>query len=94
MYQSFLLKVIEKGKILFDESELKEIFCRILRIEENYLDLVDNKNTITWDSLATMLLISEIEENFHIMLETEDLLKLDSYKKFKEIIQVYKKNEI
>jgi len=42
-----------------------------------------------WDSVGHMALISALEEAFNIMLETEDIVELSSYKKGIEILQRY-----
>lgn len=39
-----------------------------------------------WDSVGHMGLIAAIEEAFDIMMETEDIIDLSSYKKGKEIL--------
>jgi acyl carrier protein len=45
-----------------------------------------------WDSISHMLLISDIEANFNIVIDTEDVLNLSSVKKAKEILKKYLAN--
>ena len=42
-----------------------------------------------WDSLAHMGLISELEEQFDILLDTNDILNYGSYENGKQILQKY-----
>jgi acyl carrier protein len=42
--------------------------------------------TTGWDSVAHMSLISEIETEFDIMLATDDVIGMSSFRKAKEII--------
>lgn len=47
-------------------------------------------NTIEqWDSTAHMILIAELENQFSIMLDTDDIIDLSSVGKAKEIISKY-----
>ena len=46
-----------------------------------------------WDSIGHMTLISKLEEEFNISMETDDIVSFDSFKKGIEILeQNYKVN--
>ena len=57
-------------------------------------DVIKNKleyNSIPeWDSIGHMSLISELEKNFNISIETDDVIVFSSYDKGKEILKKYK----
>lgn len=42
-----------------------------------------------WDSIGHMSLVSELEDSFDIMLDTEDIIDFNSYKIGKEILSKY-----
>lgn len=42
-----------------------------------------------WDSVAHMVLMSEIENTFDIMLDTDDVIDFSSFEKGKEILRKY-----
>ena len=42
-----------------------------------------------WDSIGHMALITELEEAFNIMIETDDIIDFNSYKKGFEILKKY-----
>lgn len=42
-----------------------------------------------WDSVAHMALMSEIENTFDIMLDTDDVIDFSSFEKGKEILRKY-----
>jgi len=42
-----------------------------------------------WDSLAHMTLIAEIDDQFDTMLDTEDVLDMNTFAKAKEILAKY-----
>ena len=42
-----------------------------------------------WDSVGHMSLVAEIETEFDIMMDTDDIIDLSSYEKGKEILKKY-----
>lgn len=42
-----------------------------------------------WDSTAHMILIAELEDQFGIMLDTDDIIDMNSVAKAKEILSKY-----
>jgi len=42
-----------------------------------------------WDSVAHMVLMTEIENAFDIMLDTDDVIDFSSFEKGKEILRKY-----
>lgn len=42
-----------------------------------------------WDSVAHMQLVSEIEDTFDVMLETQDVIDMSSFVKAQEILGKY-----
>lgn len=43
-----------------------------------------------WDSIGHMSLISELEDNFSVSFETDDIVNFSSFKKGIEILKKYK----
>lgn len=43
-----------------------------------------------WDSVGHMGLIASLEEEFDIMLDTDDIIDFSSYEKGKELLRKYK----
>ena len=43
-----------------------------------------------WDSIGHMTLISKLEEEFNISMETDDIVDFSSYEKGKKILKKYK----
>ena len=74
-----------KNKIKYDQS-----FMKIFSIKESVLgdDLLYN-SIPEWDSVGHMAMIAEIEEEFDIMLEMDDIIDFSSYKRGLEILQKY-----
>ena len=66
----------------------KKIFIENLQLPEGFEEFssLTIENTSNWDSLAQITLISDIETEFDIELETEDILLLNSFNAGIEIL--------
>lgn len=73
-----------------NEQKLREIFAESLGIETSQVTDELTYNTIPeWDSIAHMALISEIDDVFDTMLDTDDVLDMSTFAKAKEILAKY-----
>ncbi|MEJ8552669.1 acyl carrier protein [Tepidibacter sp. Z1-5] len=67
-----------------------KIFIEVFEIDINKLNDDLKYNTISqWDSVGHMQLITELEESFDIMFDTDDIIDFNSYEKGKEILEKY-----
>ncbi len=57
-------------------------------VEEDMIGGLKYRDT-GWDSVAHMVLMSEIENAFDIMLDTDDVIDFSSFEKGKEILRKY-----
>lgn len=72
-------------------DKYKAAFVNSLSIDIKSLEKNLEYNTINeWDSIGHMTLISEIETQFSITMETDDIIDFSSFNKGKEILQKYK----
>ncbi|WP_041361669.1 acyl carrier protein [Nautilia profundicola] len=72
------------------EERLKKVFAESLGIEEKKVTDDLKYNTIDeWDSVAHMTLVAAIEDEFDIMLDTDDIIDMSSFAKAKEIVAKY-----
>lgn len=73
-----------------NEQKLRAIFAEALSIDESQVTDDLTYNSIPeWDSIAHMALISEIDDAFDTMLDTDDVLDMSSFAKAKEILTKY-----
>jgi acyl carrier protein len=70
-------------------EKLKSAFIESLNIEASQLKENLEYGSNNWDSVAHMALITAIENEFDIMLDTEDVIDMSSFKKAKEIVAKY-----
>lgn len=73
-------------------EKYNQVFMNIFNVGTTVLNDEFSFDKITeWDSIAHMSLIAELEDEFDIMLGTEDILNFGSYENGKLIL---KKNDI
>ncbi|WJG10574.1 acyl carrier protein [Aliiglaciecola sp. LCG003] len=69
---------------------LRQTFSTSLGIELDAINDQLSYNSIPqWDSTAHMILIAELENQFNVMLDTDDIIDMSSVAKAKEILAKY-----
>lgn len=76
-----------------NKKKLIKLFATSLNISEEIVNDNLKYNEIEeWDSIGHMSLMSAIEDEFKISLETDDIIDFSSFKKGTEILEKYKIN--
>lgn len=71
-------------------EKYKDVFVRIFGVNPDILDETFTfKDVDIWDSVAHLSLISELEEVFDVMFESEDILHFGSYENGINILRKY-----
>ena len=71
-------------------SKLKEAFANALAISmDQVTDDLKYRGIPEWDSISHMVLISELEEEFDVEIETDDVIDMSSFQKAQEILTKY-----
>ena len=71
-------------------EKYNKIFMDVLGVDEAALnDSFTFKEVPQWDSVAHLSLISELEDTFDVMFESEDILHYGSYENGKKILRGY-----
>tara|TARA_B110001469_G_C9476052_1_gene238916 strand:+ start:288 stop:512 length:225 start_codon:yes stop_codon:yes gene_type:complete len=72
------------------EQRVKAIFMECLGITSDIVtDELEYAAITQWDSVAHMSLIVGLEDEFDIMIETDDVIDMSSFKMAKEIVSKY-----
>lgn len=72
------------------ESRLRKAFQYGLVLpSDTDFEALEFAKTKEWDSIAHLVLIASIEKEFAIMIETSDMLAINSYPKAREIVNKY-----
>jgi len=75
------------------KEKLLNAFVTALEIPvEDICDELSYSQHAKWDSIAHMVLIAELETQFDIMLDTDDIIDLSSFAKAQEILTKYAVN--
>lgn len=73
-----------------NNEKLVQVFSEALGIESDVVVDDLQYNTIKqWDSTAHMVLVSELEAAFDVMLDTDDIIDMSSVGKAKAILGKY-----
>lgn len=66
------------------------IFVSTFNVDaESLNDDFSTENVDNWDSVTQLMLVTEVEDEFDIMLDTDDILGFKSYGIGKEILSKY-----
>lgn len=69
------------------KSRVVKVFATSFNVDENKIKLSDTKKDIeTWDSIGHLHLIMNLEAEFGIKLNTEDVVNIDSVEKCVKIV--------
>lgn len=71
-------------------KSLEQIFADSLAIQlSDISDTLTYQSIPQWDSVAHMMLIAAVEDEYGIMLDTDDIIDMSSVGKAKAILQKY-----
>ena len=71
-------------------QKYQDIFIKSLSIEDKKFNEKIKYNEIPeWDSIGHMTLMSGLEEEFNITIDTDDIVDFSSFKKGFEILEKY-----
>jgi acyl carrier protein len=69
-----------------------KIFMDMFNMQEAEVKKLNYQDIPEWDSVGHMTLVSDIEEKFDIMMETDDIIDFESFEKGIEILKKYEVN--
>jgi acyl carrier protein len=70
-------------------EKLKKAFSEALELSPEEIKDDLSYGNESWDSIAHLSLVASIETEFDIMLNSDDVIDMSSFKKSKEILQKY-----
>ena len=70
-------------------EKYNSVFMENLQITEDQLAGLQYQTVELWDSVGHMSLVAALEDEFDIMIDTDDIIDLSSYEKGKEILAKY-----
>lgn len=80
----------ERIMLVSNIEKYDSLFIRCLELDPTQLNAeLVYQGVPTWDSVGHMQLISEVEETFDVMLDTDDIIDFSSYEVGKDILRKY-----
>tara|TARA_B100000941_G_scaffold227809_1_gene170120 strand:+ start:398 stop:637 length:240 start_codon:yes stop_codon:yes gene_type:complete len=71
-------------------DKYRNVFLKSLSIDDSkFNDKLKYNDIPEWDSIGHMTLISGLEDEFKISIETDDIVDFSSFEKGKEILKKY-----
>lgn len=70
-------------------EKYNNVFMENLQITEEQLAGLQYQGVELWDSVGHMSLVAALEDEFDIMIDTDDIIDLSSFEKGKEILAKY-----
>ena len=70
------------------DKKLKEILAKVLLVDETQItDGMSRKNVKEWDSMAHLMLVSELESAFEVTMDDEDIMEIQTVADIKKTLQ-------
>ena len=70
-------------------EKYNNVFVENLQVSEDQLVGLKYQSVELWDSVGHMSLVAALEDEFDIMIDTDDIIDLSSYEKGKVILAKY-----
>ena len=70
------------------EEKLKEILVKVLLVDGTKInDRMSRKDVEEWDSMAHLMLVSEIESEFGVMMSDDDITEIETVGDIKKVLR-------
>ena len=70
------------------DKKLKDILAKVLLIDESKInDGMSRKTLKEWDSMAHLMLVSELESAFEVTMDDDDIMEIQTVADIKKTIQ-------
>jgi acyl carrier protein len=67
-------------------EKYEQAFCESLELTKEQLIGLEYQQVPSWDSVGHMGLVAALEDAFDIMMDTDDIIDLNSFEKGKELL--------
>lgn len=74
------------------EEKYKNIFIEVFDLDTQNVENLTKNDIESWDSVSIMLFIAEIEKEFSIKIQPNDIFLIDSYQSGLKILTNYLNN--
>lgn len=81
--------MIKEKENMTNKEKYVQAFVNALEVKEDVVEGLVYQGIDAWDSVGHMSLVAEIEDEFDIMLDTDDIIDFNSYETGIEILKKY-----
>ena len=71
------------------EDKVREIFSNCFEVAIEEVDAIEYQSVEAWDSIGHMMMISELESEFNISIDMDDVIVISNLKECLEILKKY-----
>ena len=76
------------SKMASADDKLQDILAKVLLIDKSKInDGMSRKNVKEWDSMAHLMLVSEIEYVFEVAMSDDDIMEIQTVSDIKKILK-------
>jgi acyl carrier protein len=70
------------------DKKLKDILAKVLLIDKSKIDdEMSRKSVEEWDSMAHLMLVSEIESTFEVTMDDDDIMEIQTVADIKKTLK-------
>ena len=71
------------------EDKVREIFSNVFEVDITEVDNIEYQSVEAWDSIGHMMMISELESEFSISIEMDDVIVISKISECFDILKKY-----
>ena len=71
------------------EDKVRNIFSGCFEVSIEEVDTIEYQSVEAWDSIGHMMMISELESEFNISIDMDDVIVISNLKECLEILKKY-----
>jgi len=71
------------------EDKVREIFSNVFEVDITEVDNIEYQSVEAWDSIGHMMMISELESEFGISIEMDDVIVISKISECFDILKKY-----
>jgi len=75
--------------VVFMEDKVREIFSNVFEVDITEVDNIEYQSVEAWDSIGHMMMISELESEFGISIEMDDVIVISKISECFDILKKY-----
>lgn len=72
------------------EDRVKKIFSEVFEVDINEVESIEYQSVEGWDSIGHMMMISELESQFSVSIDIDDVIVISNFAECIKILMKYR----